>query len=641
MYDLLVDQAQAKQERVWAEIKNDRLINEAKKAKQQSINFETKIGVTKMKATSLRALTILLLLAMIAITLTAVSSAPEAVAHGPEHEHPAEAASETDKTPLLGNLGDSHHPITTQSELAQRYFNQGLILAYGFNHQKAIESFEEAIKHDSQCAMCYWGIAYALGPNINAPMDNAAVPEAYAAIQQAQKLAAIWPPFIAAVPEVSAAIQQAQKLTANVSPHERAYIQALAKRYSAEPVADRAELDLAYANAMREVAKQDPYDPDALTLFAEALMDVMPWNYWTKDGQPTEYTNEIVTTLESVLERYPNHAGANHFYIHAVEASQTPERAIPSAERLEGAVPGAGHLVHMPAHAYWRTGRYHDAYRVNEAAVHSDEHTVGGKPDQGAHTLYSLLYYPHNIHFLMATAQMEGRSQEALAAARRVASDIPLTAYQEVAAMEDFMPLPLFAMVRFGQWEAILKEPQPKAEFQYAAAIWHWARGLAYTRQGELDRAAAEYDKLVAIGQTEAMKNLTLYSFAQASTMLDIATHVLAGELAGARGEMEQMVVELEKAVAIQDGLHYMEPPSWHYPMRHNLGAALLKAGRAAEAEAVYQEDLRQYPNNGWSLFGLTESLKAQGKTADAAKVQQQFEAAWQYADITLTTSRF
>lgn len=624
MYHYLVDQAQAKRERFWAEIEQDRLINQAKKA-QKLIYFETE-GVITMKTTFSRAFATLLGLALLVAGLAA--TAAEAAAHGPktdpaaeavlaeEHEHSNETV-ESEVSPLLGNLGDYHHPITTNSELAQRYFNQGLMLAYGFNHALAIQSFEDALKLDPECAMCYWGIAYALGPNINAPMEDAAVPQAFAAVQKAQELA----------PQASTV--------------EQALIAGLAHRYTAEPVEDRSSLDKAYADAMREVVKQYPNDLEAATLFAEALMDLTPWNYWTKDGQPTEYTNEIVTTLESVIARNPDHAGANHFYIHAVEASQTPERAIPSAQHLEGAVPGAGHLMHMPAHAYWRTGRYADAYRVNIAAVHSDEHTVGGKPDQGSHTLYSLLYYPHNIHFLMAAAQMQGRSQESIAAARRVATDIPLSAYQEVAAMEDFMPLPLFALVRFGQWDEILQAAQPDAQFQYATAIWHWARGLAYTRQGQLDQAAAEYEQLVAIAQTETIKGLTLYSFAQASTMLDIATHILAGELAGAQGDSEQMIAELEKAVEIQDNLHYIEPPAWHYPVRHNLGAALMQLERFAEAEAVYREDLRQYPENGWSLFGLAESLKAQGQTTEAAEVQQRFEAAWQEADVKLTASRF
>jgi tetratricopeptide (TPR) repeat protein len=541
----------------------------------------------KMNRTIKYLFIVIVLLSLLFTLLTAFSGAPAVAAHGPDTHSTGEAAladdhtntgpmqkacfkydpylcynfpqdegsqaieSEPEVSPLLGNLGDYHHPITTNSELAQRYFNQGLMLAYGFNHVRASQSFEDALKLDPACAMCYWGIAYALGPNINAPMEEAAVPQAYAAIQKAQELA----------PQASGV--------------EQALIDALAQRYAAEPVADRSGLDKAYADAMREVVKQYPNDLEAATLFGEALMDLMPWNFWTKDGQPTEYTNEIVTTQESVIARNPDHAEANHFYIHAVEASQTPEQAIRSAQNLEGAVPGAGHLVHMPAHAYWRTGRYADAYRVNISAVHSDEHTVGGKPDQGSHTLYSLLYYPHNIHFLMAAAQMQGRSEEAIAAARRTASDIPLSAYQEVAAMEDFMPLPLFALVRFGQWEEILQEPQPDAQFQYATAIWHWARGLDFTRQGQLDQAPIEYDQLVAIAQTEAIKGLTLYSFAQVSTMMDIATHILTGELAGAHGDSDKMIAELEKAVEIQDNLHYIEPPAWHYPVRHNLGRGL------------------------------------------------------------------
>jgi tetratricopeptide (TPR) repeat protein len=516
---------------------------------------------------------------------------------------------------LIEGLGDYSMPVTAKNADVQRWFDQGLAMTYGFNHDAAERSFVKAAELDPDCAMCWWGAALVLGPHVNAGMDPANNPKAWDRLQRAQRAAS------------------------GATETEKSFIQALAARYAENPPEDRRPLDEAYAAAMGELAAKYPDDLDVQALYAESMMDLQPWDYWDASGQPKGHTADVVSTLESVMARNPRHAGALHYYVHAVEASPDPSRGVAAADTLRELLPGSGHLVHMPAHIYWRTGRYHDAYRINEVAVHSDEHTVGGKPDQGAQTLYSLLYYPHNIHFLMIAAQMEGRSQEAVAAARRVATDIPLSAYQEVAAMEDFMPLPLFMMVRFGQWDAILKEPQPQAEFQYATGIWHWARGLAYTRQGQLDKATTEVDKLVEIGQTDEMKNFTLYSFAQASTMLDIATHVLAGELAGAQGSMDKMIAELEEAVAIQDNLHYMEPPAWHYPVRHNLGAALLKVGQATEAEAVYREDLRQYHNNGWSLFGLAESLKAQDKTAEAAEVQQQFETAWQYADVQLTSS--
>ena len=410
-----------------------------------------------------------------------------------------------------------------------------------------------------------------------------------------------------------------------------------------EPVADRAPLDLAYADAMRELSRRYPDDLDAATLFAEALMDLSPWKFWTKDGRPTTYTDEIVSTLEAVLARAPEHPGANHYYIHAVEASLTPERTIPSAQRLETLVPGAGHLVHMPSHTYWRVGRYHDAARINERAIRADQayFRVGGTPDQNAHSFYSLAYGSHNVHFLFAAAHMGGRSALALEAARGLVARIPEQAYREVPPLEDFRPMPLFALVRFGKWAEILEEPRPAAQLQYTTGVWHWARGLAYLRLGQVDAAQREYEQLATIAQSDAMKALTLASFPTASTLLDIASGVLAAELAGAHGQTDAMIARLEATAAVQDDLPYIEPPSWFYPVRHNLGAALLQAGRAAEAEAVYREDLRQYPNNGWSLFGLAESLRAQGKAAEAAEVQQRFEAAWQHADIVLSSSRF
>ena len=533
-----------------------------------------------------------------------------------DHDAPTATADETASTaPLLGNLGDHTHPITAADPRAQQYFDEGLILAYGFNHAEAIRSFKDAITLDAGCAMCYWGIALALGPNINAPMEDAAVPDAYAAIQQARQLAP------------------------DVSDGEQEYIEALATRYAAEPVADRASLDLAYADAMRSLAQRHPDDLDAATLLGEALMNLSPWNYWDADSQPTTYTNEIVTTLESVMQRDPNHPGANHYYIHTVEASSQPERAVPSAERLARLVPGVGHLVHMPAHIYWRVGRYHDAVVANEHAIHSDETYIPDRNAQGG--FYSVAYYPHNIHFLFAAAQMEGNSKRAIDAARKLIEQVPEEAYRETPMLEDFKPMPLFALVRFGKWNEVLQEPAPAAEFVYTTGMWHWAQGMAYVRLGQLDKAAEHQEQLATIAAMESMKDFTLWSFEKAGKMLAIASGVLAGELAGARGETDVMIAQLQEAVAIQDGLAYMEPPPWYYPVRNNLGAALLEQERATEAEAVYRKDLEQFRNNGWSLFGLAASLRAQGKMDEAAEVQKQFEAAWQYADIDLTASRY
>lgn len=457
------------------------------------------------------------------------------------------------------------------------------------------------------------GAAYVLGPNINAPMLDSVVPEAY---ELAQKALALAP---------------------KASERERAYIEALSKRYAEKPVQDRKPLDIAYADALREVSKSFPDDLDAAALFAEALMDITPWGYWTKDGQPTTYTEEIVKTLESVLARNPNHPGANHFYIHAVEASQTPERAVPSAERLTHLVPGAGHLVHMPAHTFWRVGRYHEAAMTNEHAIHSDEVYM---PDRGIQAWYATLYYPHNVQFLFAAAAMEGNSKLALQAARKLVAEIPESRYKEYPFVEGFRPTPLFAMVRFGQWEEILKELQPPAQYQYTTAIWHYARGLAFVHLGKLEEAMNESTQLEEIAKKPEMQLLNL-PFDSATTLLHIASLVLSAEIAGAHGQTDQMIAQLQEAVAAQDKLAYFEPPAWYYPVRQTLGAALLKSGKAAEAEAVYREDLRQYRENGWSLFGLMKSLETQNKTAEAKEVESRFKKAWAYADITLNASQF
>jgi len=531
----------------------------------------------------------------------------------PAQRAPA-AAPVVDVAPLMGNLGKHTHPITTSSELAQKYFDEGLNLTFGFNHAEAIRSYNDALKLDPNCAMCYWGIAYALGPNINAAMDPAAIPPAWDALQQALKLAT------------------------NASKAEQAYINALATRYAEDPTADRAALDKAYADAMRDLAQAYPDDLDAASLFAEALMDITPWNYWTKAGEATEYTDEFVSTLESVLARNPDHPAANHFYIHAVEASQTPERAVPSADRLTHLVPGAGHLVHMPGHTYWRVGRYHDAVIANEHAIHSDETYI---PDYGAQGLYVVGYYPHNIHFLSSAAQMLGNSKLAIEAARKVAEKIPPEVALAVPLIQNFGPMHFFALVRFGKWEEILAEPQPVADLRYATGIWHWARGMAYTALGDLEKAQADYTAVMELAQADDMKALNLLGFSTGAINLTLAGHLLAADLAGAQGETDQQIVELEAAVKVQDALPYIEPPAWYFPTRDMLGAALLKADRAADAEAVYRADLKEYRNNGWALFGLMQSLEAQNKTAEAAAVKKEFAAAWQYADVTLTASRF
>lgn len=516
--------------------------------------------------------------------------------------------------PLYDNLGDYSRVITTESPQAQAYFTQGLILTYGFNHAEAISAFEEAARLDPSCAMCYWGKAYALGPNINAPMAPEAVAPAFAALQQAQKLAS------------------------GASPVEQALIEALAARYVVDPAADRATLDLAFAEAMGKVVAQFPADDDVGAIHAEALMNLTPWNYWTKEGEPTEHTAAILAALEGVLARSPDHPGANHYYIHAVEASQDPGRAIPSAERLATLVPGAGHLVHMPAHTYWRVGRYQDAVEANEHAIHADESYL---PDRPAPGFYALGYYPHNIHFLFAAAAMSGQSELAIEAARKLVAEVPEAAYAEVPPLEDFLPMPIMALARFGRWDEVLAEPKPAEQYQYTTGIWHYARGLALVRQGDLAEAAAELEQLEALAAQQGLKDLVLYSFSPAATNLTLAAHTLRGELAGARGDVEAQIAELEQAVAIQDGFAYIEPPVWYYPVRQSLGAALLAAGRHAEAEAVFKEDLRQYPANGWSLFGLAASLKAQGKTAKAAEARAAFEEAWHHADVELTAPQF
>ncbi|KPK52649.1 MAG: hypothetical protein AMJ63_08830 [Myxococcales bacterium SG8_38_1] len=518
--------------------------------------------------------------------------------------------------PLLEGMGNLHWAISSDSELAQRYFDQALTLAYGFNHLEAERSFREAARIDDECAICFWGAALVLGPNINDPVPS---PEremnAYRTLGEA----------VARVEHASA--------------KERALIEALQNRYVATPPEDRAALDLAYADAMRSVAKRFPDDMQIQTLFAEAMMDTMPWAYWTEDGEPKPLTEEVLATLDFVIENEPDHPGANHFYIHAVEQEQ-PERGVAPADRLRRVVPGAGHLVHMPSHIYIRVGRYHDGSLANELAVEADDDYVTQCRAQG---IYPVAYVPHNHHFLWATTTMEGRSADALAAARHTAGhvEVSLMREPELAMLQHFSAIPYYALVRFGKWDEILAEPAPEEDLLYPTAVWHYARGIAYARAGKLDEARAELAQVRAIAADPRLAPLRIWGLNPMTSLAEIAAAVLHAEIAAARKDIKTAVAELRKAIAIEDALIYGEPPDWFYPVRHNLGAILLEAGRARAAEKIYREDLARFPDNGWSLLGLAQSLRAQGKKQEAAEAQRRFEAAWRYADIEITASRF
>ncbi|ARV57745.1 hypothetical protein BZZ01_03020 [Nostocales cyanobacterium HT-58-2] len=518
--------------------------------------------------------------------------------------------------PLLNNLGSYHYPISTDSKLAQRFFNQGLILAYGFNHAEAARSFKEAARLDPNCAMCYWGIALVKGPNINAAMEKEAVPETVQAMQKAIEL------------------------SKNASEKERAYIHALSKRYSSQPVENRKPLDNAYVNAMREVQKRYPDDLDAATLFAEAFMDTMPWNYWSKDGKPNPGTTELLNVLESVLKRNPNHPGANHMYIHAVEASPNPERGIPSADRLGNLVPGAGHLVHMPGHIYIRVGRYHDAVVANQRAIAVDQDYITQCHAQG---IYPLAYMPHNHHFLMAGAMMGGESEQAIQAAHHTAAMVDKKKMRETGylTLQHYYSMPLYALTRFGKWDEILQQPAPAADLKYPNGVWHYARGMAFAAKGELKQATKELEQLQAIAADPALEKVTIWDINTTSNLIKIASEVLAGEVAAQQSNYTKAIAHLKTAVTMEDNLKYDEPATWYSPVRQLLGTVLLKANRAAEAETVYKEDLKRYPENGWSLFGLAQSLRQQSKTKEALTVQERFEQAWKYGDVKLTASRF
>jgi tetratricopeptide (TPR) repeat protein len=542
-----------------------------------------------------------------------------AVAAQMPHEHDARALREDPRlaagqiAPVLEGLGDLHHAVTTTSGRAQLFFDQGLRLTFAFNHAEALRSFKEAARLDPDCAMAYWGWALVLGPNLNLPMRPEVVAQAHEAIQRAVAL------------------------RNQASEAERAYIDALETRYTEDPQALRAPLDLAYAEAMASLSRRYPDDDDAATLYAAALMNVSPWNYWAPDGKPRGRTGEILRSLETVLARHPGHIGALHYYIHAVEAAH-PAGAETAADRLRGQAPGAGHLVHMPSHIYMQVGRYSDAFDANVRASRADEEYITQCRAQG---IYPLNYYPHNLHFLAWAAMMEGRSAEAVAAARKVSSHVPADRRgDDWALYQTFLSMPLTVMTRFGMWQEILAEPAPPAESSYWRGIWHYARGLARLRTGRPDEARRELEEVRRIAAASDSAK-TLVGFSDGRRLLSIARDVLAGEIAASRQSWEEAIARMDRAARIEGALTYEEPPGWIVPVRHHLGAVLLEAGRPEEAEVVFWQDLRRYPENGYSLSGLARALRNQGRTDEAGEMEERARRAWARSDVRITSSRF
>ena len=515
--------------------------------------------------------------------------------------------------PLLSGMGNHHFEISTDDTLAQDFFNQGLVLSYGFNHKEADRSFRQVAKLDPDNPMAWWGAALVLGPNINAGMPEEHIPLAW---------------------EV---LQKAQQLKSNGTQKEQDYIDALSNRYAKNPPEDRSSLDKDYANAMDNLSQKYPGDPDARTLYAEALMDLHPWNFWKKNGDLQPWTSEILRVLESVLKDYPNHPGANHLYIHVVEAEK-PEKAVLSADILMDLVPGAGHLVHMPSHIYIRTGDFHKGTIANERAVKADNRYVTQCRQQG---IYPLSYVPHNYHFLWATTTMEGRAKRSLQAATKTSDlvDTEIMRQPGLGTLQHYWVIPLYDHIRFARWDSILAYPEPARDLIYPRGVWHYATGMAYVGKGDLDMAGTHLENLKRIAAMDTLKEVTIWDINSTKELMQIASNILEGEMAAQKGNYNAAISFLKQAAELEDFLNYNEPPDWFYPVRQKLGAVLLDAGQASEAEKIYREDLDEFPRNGWSLFGLWQSLDAQGKTTEARQVKAQFDEAWKHADIELTAS--
>jgi tetratricopeptide (TPR) repeat protein len=545
---------------------------------------------------------------LIAITCSAALLAPATALAQTETEATASAA----QVRLYPGVGVYHRRIRTDSTEAQQWFDQGLVLLYGFNHDEAIRSFEKAAEADPESPMPWWGIACANGANINDPeLTEARWKAGWEAAREAQ-----------------------QRVREGDDSVEAALVHAVAQRFTWPAPAEQRPYDKAYADAMAKAHERYPNDPDVAVFYAESLMDLQPWDYWTNDGEPRGKIETIVKTLESVLAKQPEHPGANHYYIHAIEASQNPEKAEAAADRLRDRVPGAGHLVHMPSHIYVRVGRYADAVDANERAVEADRRYFKLAPEPG----FYWLYHGHNLHFLAYAAMMEGRYETAIQAARDLEDVIPEDVLRDTAWItEGVMPTNFHVLIRFGKWEQILEEPEP-AEFRLVSrAVRHYARSLACSALGQIEQSRAEIvafeEAMSAVPQDWWIFNNRVHQ------VLPIARAMLQGELLFREGKREEAFKALRHGVELEDALVYDEPPGWMQPVRHALGALLMGDKRYKEAEAVYREDLRRNRDNGWSLLGLRESLKAQGRTEEAMAIEPILAAVWKRADVKPTSS--
>ena len=514
---------------------------------------------------------------------------------------------------LIEGLGDYSMPVTSKNKDVQRWFDQGLAMTYGFNHDAAERSFLKAAELDPDCAMCWWGASLVLGPHVNAAMDPANNPKAWDRLQRAQRTAK------------------------KANEKEQAFIKALSTRYAEKAPEDRRPLDEAYAAAMAELAAKYPDDLDVVTLHAESMMDLQPWDYYDASGQPKGHTAEVVKQLESVMQRNPEHAGALHLYVHAVEASPDPSRGVAAADTLRELLPGSGHLVHMPAHIYARVGRYHDAVIANQKAIAADDSYLA--ICQPAPGVYPLGYVPHNHHFMWFAATMEGASKIALDAARTTSEKTNNAELMRMPGLEftqNFALSPLFADVRFGRWEEVVKAPKPADEFPYMQAIWNYAQGMAAARQGRMEDAKKFHEALVPATTNPEIEKLLQFGRYSLIGGVRIAERFVAAELARAAKDYDAAIAALNAAVTIEDTLPYDEPPAWHWPSRQALGAVLLAAGKPAEAEKAYRDELQRNPENAWSLYGLSQALKAQKKNAEAKEVADRYAKAWANADFDL-----